>query len=130
MTELNRNDMLSEHSPCGRWNVVVYTDGTSEYLRADIYNLDRSAGLGALIGASFGPYPAPADADISLRWDLPDKVCGFYIASDCYGLFRYGRSRRRERCNFRAGSQLPFSADEIEYFCAKSHVQFTGVELP
>ncbi|MEO7714769.1 MAG: hypothetical protein ABIY70_01085 [Capsulimonas sp.] len=123
MADDERCVILNDESSKGRWGFVIYTTTNSPYIRADIRNLDQSAG-GALLGISFGPYPPLKDPKVTIRWDLPDNVCGIYIDADCYGLFRCGAGRRRARGSFRAGIQTPFTEDEIAWFCAKTHVQF------
>ena len=126
MNETDRTVILQENSATGRWSFTVYTACDTrdrQCLLVDIKNLDHSAGLGELRGAGFGPYPSPSEPNISLRWDLPDNVCGIYSDAGCYFLFRCGAGRRRTRWNSRLGPS-PFREDEIAWFCAKTHIQF------
>jgi len=120
--------ILSEQSPNGRWSLVMYITPGVQYIQADIRNIDRSVGCcSELGGISIGPWlpDAVAISEVIVRWDLPDNVLGLYVGSDCYGLFRCGAGRRRARGKFRAGRpENAFTSDEIEWFCAKSHVQF------
>jgi hypothetical protein len=116
--------VLSECSPNGRWNVQIYIIPDEPYLRVDIYNIDQSVGCyGAFHGIGFGPYAFVSTSELRLRWDLPDSVLGFYVGADCYGLFRCGAGRRRNRGEFRSGLNV-FTSDEIDWFCAKSHIQY------
>ena len=111
-----------ERSPNGRFSLdVSRADETTVYLLATFRCMDGSAGIGEL-NAWFGPYRAVLPEELVVRWDLPDQVCGLYLGSSCYGLFRFGPGRRQVRGSFR--SQVPFTAEEITWFCSRTHVQF------
>jgi hypothetical protein len=113
-----------EISPNGRFSLDVFPpDEITFCFIATLRCIDGSAGLGQM-GAGFGPYPAVSPDELAIRWDLPNHVCGIYLGSCCYGLFRFGNGRRRTRGRFRAGIELPFTEEEITWFCAKTHQQF------
>ena len=117
-----------ELSPNGRFSLDVSWLGyLTPYFLATFRCVDGSAGFGEG-GGGFGPYPAASPNELSnaldIRWDLPDNVCGIYLGTCCYGLFRFGASRRRARASFRGNNSDPFTDDEIAWFCAKTHIQF------
>jgi hypothetical protein len=122
---MSQSDVIYQGvSPNGKFSLEVTRPGeTDPYFLATFRCIDGSAGI-AEMGTSFGPYPTAARDELAIRWDLPDNVCGLYLGSDCYGLFRFGRSRRRTRGSFRCQLQPPFAEAEIDWFCAKTHTQF------
>ena|SRR5579871_6895793 len=113
-----------ELSPNGRFSVEVsMPNEDTPYFGVIFCCVDGSCGT-LQTGGWFGPFP-PASADsFFIRWDLPDNVCGLYLGSDCYGLFRVGAGRRRNRGWYRVVNEQPFSQEEIAWFCSKTHVQF------
>jgi hypothetical protein len=113
-------NIRQELSPNGRFSLDVFSPGETPYFLATFRCIDGSAGLGEL-NAWFGPYPAASPDELVIRWDLPDHVCGFYLGSYCYGLFRFGAGRRRARGSFRV--QASFSVEEIAWFCAKDQLR-------
>ena len=72
---------------------------------------------GTEYGVPFGYRAEP----LAIRWDLPDNVCGLYVAGECFLLFRYGAGRRRRRDSYRVGQGEGFNQREVEWFCAKAH---------
>jgi hypothetical protein len=113
-----------ELSPNGRFSLdISEPDEASPYYLATFRCVDGSAGLGGM-DVSFGPYFAALPDELVIRWDLPDHVCGLFLGSHCYGLFRFGASRRRVRGSFRCRNHPPFTDEEIAWFCSKTRVQF------
>jgi hypothetical protein len=113
-----------ELSPNGRFSLdVSQPDETTPCFLATFRCVDGTAGLGEL-SVSFGPYPPASPDELVIRWDLPDHVCGLYLGSHCYGLFRFGAGRRRARGDFRCQNRPPFTDEEIAWFCSRTHVQF------
>ena len=126
MTPTISETILAEVSPSGRWSLLIYTTPDTPYLRADLINLDHSVGCcSAIHGISFGPHTPVSVSELSVRWDLPDNVLGLFVGTTCYGLFRCGAGRRRNRGTFRTGlAENAFTDGEIDWFCATSHVQY------
>ncbi len=87
------NVILSLISPNGRFSLKILGpyEATSDYL-AEFRCIDGSCCVG-LNGGWFGPGQSASPADIVVDWGLPDNVCGFFVASQCYGLFRCRRRR-------------------------------------
>ncbi len=120
--------ILTEYSPNGRWKLTVYTTPESHYFRADMANTDHSVGCCSEVrGLSFGPYPHGSSSEISVRWDLPNNVLGIYVREACYLLFRCGAGRRRNRYQITFGLAT-FSAEHVEWFCAKHRAQFRRID--
>ena len=115
------NDLLFQaSSPNGRFRLeVTGPDERVPTFRATFQCVDGSASLIELRGVSFGPFPPAPPETLAVRWNLPDNVCGLFLASGCYGLFRCGAGRRGRRGRFRRGDQEPFTDEEIAAFCAR-----------
>jgi hypothetical protein len=71
------------------------------------------------MGVPFG-FEAPLEA-LELKWNLPDSVLGAFVKGECYLIFRWAAARRRRREYSRVGFAHPFTADEIDWVCAKDH---------
>jgi len=61
-------------------------------------------------------------SQIEIRWDLSDSTLGIFLYRECWGLYRYGPYRRRNRVYWRFPPQPPFTPAEIEFVCAKRRV--------
>jgi hypothetical protein len=118
---MKNNLIRRELSPNGRFSVEVSAPTESTpYFLARFQCVDGSCGVFNSENW-FGPFPPALPEELTIRWDLPDNVCGLYLGSHCYGLYRAGAQRRRHRGSFRT---RPFTDEEIAWFCAKTHVQF------
>jgi len=113
----SREKVLESLSPDGKWKLFIY--GPSDKSRSYYAWLTDSPGGGA--GIPFG-YETPPD-QLTVDWNLPDSVLGIFLSEKCYMLFRWGPRRRRHRWKYRTWAKQSFTAKEIEWFCAKKHVQ-------
>ena len=121
---MKNNLIFRELSPNGRFRIEVSAPTESTpYFLASFRCVDGSCGM-LSSGYWFGPFPPALSEEFTIRWDLPDNVCGFYLGTHCYGLYRMGAQRRRHRGSFRCANDTPFTDEEIAWFCAKTHVQF------
>jgi len=114
----SKNQLLQSTSPDGLWKLEI--SGPTVVANRSFYahfrrkpDYDR--------GFPFG-YPTDP-ADLNIRWDLPDNVCGVFIKSECYILLPYGARRRRKREHYRVGQGNAFSPEEIAWLCSKDHTQ-------
>ena len=110
----NRRTVRREIAPKGLWEIEILEPIPAA---RGYYFKFRRPGEDAGWGVPFGYEGQPLD----LLWDLPDNVCGVYIGSECFLLFRYGASRRRRREQYRLGEGNAFPEEEIQWFCAKDH---------
>lgn len=106
----NRQVRLKEVSPNGLWEIEILAPSQVTY---SYYFTFRRVGEEGKYGVPFGYAGEP----LEVRWDLPDNVCGVYVGSECFVLFRYGARRRRRREQHRLGKGNGFTAQQIEWFC-------------
>ena len=98
--------------------------------QADLIYIGTVAVTALFRQAWFGPYRWPGrgwtssdlEAKVSVR-SLPDNVAGLFVGDECYVMFRCGASRRRRRLCANMPPK-PFTQEEIDWFCAKKHVQY------
>ena len=81
-----------------------------------------------LWGFPLGREPAAADR-ISFRWDLPNGSWGVFIDDECWAVCAHRPAQRmnRHRLLSRSGPHpRPFTAEEIQFACAKRRGQKPG----
>ncbi|MHC4455792.1 MAG: hypothetical protein ACYS0I_01690 [Planctomycetota bacterium] len=108
---------FKDYSPNREWLLEIHSptkDATAFY--AIFKRPNQEFGNGFPFGFNADP------SCISVKWDLPDSVCGIYIKDMCFALFRYGARRRRKREYYRTGKR-PFSKKQIAWVCANKHIQ-------
>ena len=106
-------------SPDGRWNLTIYGFEPSDV--STCFYAEFSSIEGGHTAFPFGFRALPET--VKVNWKLPDNVCAIHIGSKCYALFRWGRTRRRNRDYYRTRGDIPYTEAEIEHICAKKHVR-------
>jgi hypothetical protein len=109
---MSREIIYSSSSPNQEWHLVIYAPSAeAPIFYAEIQRTKPKEYFAFSCGISASPN------EFSVQWDLPQDVCGLYVAQSCYAMFYYGiNQRNKPRYRARTSSKKPFSAESIVDF--------------
>ena len=121
---MSREIIFSSLSPNQEWKLVVFAPSAEA---PNFYAEIKREASKEYYAFPFGINAPPNE--LRVQWDLPQDVCGLFVAQDCYAMFYYGiNQRNKPRYRARTSQKKPFRAESITDFGKENLLHYEAWE--